>query len=142
MSPFPNANPDGGMSPNPNFGLDRARRAPLTPPPPPVTSRRPRLFGRWQPPLLRGRPGAQPDETISVEPRSDPAADAALKRRIEQQVDLAVGTKLKSLDVKVVDRDVTIRARVSRFWFRRGVKHTIESLPTLAGYRTNIEVVD
>ena len=68
--------------------------------------------------------------------------DVSYQRRIEQQLDSAVGSKLRELDVKVVGRDVTIHARASRFWYRRGVKRVIETLPGLSGYRTHIDVGD
>jgi len=129
--------------PDPRLGIDAARRGDLSQPPPPDASSRPRLFGRWQPPpFLRGRASPGSEDSIAVEPRSDPAADAALKRRLENQIQTAAGSRLHSLDVKVVDRDVTIHARVNRFWHRRSVKSTIQSLPGLAGYKTHIEVVD
>lgn len=108
-------------------------------------SRRFRLFSRFQPPqpFWRPRDASRPDESsISVEPRSDPAADAALMRHIEHQVRVAAGNKLRNVDVRVVDRNITIRARVTRFWFRRNVKHTIESLPSLSGYHATVEVSD
>src|SRR5262249_767915 len=70
------------------------------------------------------RPSADPRSrsAITVEPRSDPAADAALKRRIERQIGETLGTRLQSYEVRVVDRDVTIRARAARFWQRRTVR--------------------
>lgn len=127
--------------PDPTMGLDRTRRGPGSgfgeaP-------RRTRLFGRWQPLWpMRPRNSSLPDDTIAVEPRSDPASDAALKRRLESQIRTAVGSRLRSLDVKVVDRDVTITARVTRFWYRRSVKHSIESIASVSGYKTYVDVGD
>jgi len=95
-----------------------------------------------QGPFSRGRDAPRSDGVIAVEPRSDPAADAALKRRLEQQIHSSVGSHVRSFEVKVVDRDVTIHARVNRFWYRRSVHRTLESLPGLAGYQTHVEVVD
>ncbi|MBX6315766.1 MAG: hypothetical protein IRY99_23050, partial [Isosphaeraceae bacterium] len=90
----------------------------------------------------RSRSASTSPDGLAVEPRSDPAADAALKRRLEGQIRTAVGERVRSLDVRVVDRSVTIRARVDRFWQRRSVRRTLESLPGLAGYKTTIEVTD
>lgn len=138
-----NVRPDGlpGALPDPTLGLDGSRRAPS--PGLPDPPRRPRLFGRWQPLwTIRGRNSAPADDTIAVEPRSDPAADGALKRRLESQIRTAVGNRLRSLDIKVVDRDVAITARVSRFWYRRLVKHSIESIASVTGYKTHVDVTD
>jgi hypothetical protein len=89
-----------------------------------------------------GRAPADPRASVTVEPRSDPAADAALKRRIEHQVRDSVGTRLRFYEVRVVDREVTIRAKPARFWQRRAVRHALESLPVLSGYRSRVEMVD
>lgn len=113
------------------FGLfRRADHAPDVPPPSPVVAGEP----------TRIKP--QDGETIQVEPRSDPAADTALKRRLEAQIQSALGNQLKALDVRVVDRTVYVRAAVTRFWQKRSVRRTLETLPALAGYRTRIEVID
>ena len=88
-------------------------------------------------------PGAEaerpepPDES-----RSDPAADAALKRRIEHQIRETAGDKLRSFDVRVSGRKVAIEGRVARFWFRRPVRRALETLPALAGLQPSIEILD
>jgi hypothetical protein len=113
------------------------------PPPPPAPSRRFRLFGRVAPPLLGNRGASKPaaaDASITVEPRSDPAADATLKRRLNTQIREAAGDKLRSLDVRVIDRSVHVQAKPSHFWQRRALRHTIETLPALDGYKTTIDV--
>jgi hypothetical protein len=131
-----------GLDPNPNPRDDRTRSSN------PLPSRarapsRPRLFGRLQGPnSLRSRESSKPDDAIAVEPRSDPAANAALKRRLELQIQNAVGNRVRSVDVKVIDREISIHARVTRFWNRRNVKHTLETLPGLTGYHTTVDVVD
>jgi hypothetical protein len=61
---------------------------------------------------------------------------------VERQVREAVGDRVRFAEVRVVDRDVTIRVRVSRFWQKRGVRHSLESLPVLNGYRTKVDVLD
>src|SRR5205823_5832960 len=105
----------------------------------PSAPRRLRLFGRPQPPPRESRRGA---DAIKVEPRTDPAADAALKRRVESQIRTALGPRLRSLDVRVLDRNIHVLARPARFWQRRAVRRTIASLPALVGYRPTIEVLD
>jgi hypothetical protein len=108
----------------------------------PSTKRSPRRFGLFSTPSARSRPSADRDDSIRVEPRSDPAADAALKRRLEARLKDAVGDRARDIDVRVVDRDVVIRARVDRFWNRRAVRKTIESLPALSGYKARVEIGD
>jgi hypothetical protein len=111
---------------------------PAAPAAPRATSR----LGRYlTSPFSTRRPEPEPS-AITVEPSSDPAAEAALKRRLERQIREAVGEKMHEAEVRVVGRDVTIRARGVRFWQRRSVRRTIESLPGLAGYRPTIEIVD
>ena len=108
-------------------------------------SRRPRLWG-WMPAPpaagadLRGRTLPGDKDEVVVEPKSDPAADAALKRRVEKQVVEALGDKVRNVEVLVVDRRVVVQARTTRFWQRRAVRRTIEGLPSLAGLRTTVHV--
>jgi hypothetical protein len=114
------------------------------PAPPPTPARRFRLFSRIAPPVLGNRGGSKPastaDAPITVEPRSDPAADAALKRRLDRQIREATGDKLRSFDVRVIDRRVHIQAKPAHFWQRRALRRTLETLPALDGYKTTIDV--
>jgi hypothetical protein len=91
---------------------------------------------------LRGRGEAGQGDAISVQPRSDPAADATLRRRLERQIQDAVGDRVRSVEVRVLDRNVVIRARVRSFLYRRGVRRALEGLPGISGYKTKIEVLD
>ena len=77
-----------------------------------------------------------------MDPKSDPAAEAAMKRRIEKQIRESLGSRLKAFDVRVVGRDVVIRAQAARFWQKRSDRTTIEALPALSGYNVLVEVVD
>ena len=106
--------------------------------------RRPQgLFGRLFPtPGTADRRGAAGDDSVRVEPRDDPAADAALKRRIERQIHDKFGSKLRSFEVRVNGRDVAVRARAARFWQRRALRGGLEALPALSGTRAAVEVVD
>ena len=85
---------------------------------------------------------ADRESAIRVEPRSDPAADAALKRKLEAKVKDAVGDRARDVEVNVIDRNVVVRARVDRIWNRRAVRRTIEALPALSGYKARVEIND
>ena len=130
---------------------------PGTPPPrpgptaitaPPV--RRNRFFGllpAQPPPSARGstRPGtvSAPGLAIaSADPKADPAADSALRKRIEGQARVSVGDRAKSVEVKVAGKAATISARGVKFYQKRGVRKSLESLPAITGVRTTIEVND
>ena len=41
-----------------------------------------------------------------------------------------------------MDRRVHVQAKAARFWQRRSVRHTLESLPVLKGYQATIDVDD
>jgi hypothetical protein len=124
----------------------RIRPTPRRDEAPPPVRRGPRIFGRFAPPpafIGRGsRTTSRDADSDEPKAKSDPAADAELKRRIERQVREAVGDRVRSVEVRVVGRNVAIRAEASRFWQRRSVRRTLESLPGLAGYRTAIDVGD
>ena len=136
--------------PDPVRGRDSGRatstRSTSTPP-----VHRPRLFG------LIPLPGPGAPNRATVPPRpseseagldrlddpvADPAVDSALKRRVEQQVRSYAGDRLRSFDVRVVDGQVTITARALRFWQKRAVRRTLESLPALAGHRATVDLID
>ncbi len=63
-----------------------------------------------------------------------------MKRRIEQQIRATLGDKVQSVEVRVSGRNVLIAARPTRFWQKRGVQRSLESLPALAGLRTRIDL--
>jgi hypothetical protein len=132
--------PRSGQRPRPSTeSKDRAKEPAQTPSP----SRFPRLFGRPPAPPAssgRSRNSTPPDDSITLEPRSDPAADAALKRRLESQAKVAVGNRARAIEVRVVDRKVHIQAKVDRFWNRRTVRHALETLPGLSGYKTTVDI--
>lgn len=105
----------------------------------PTPRRAPGLFGRMFPtPFVPPRAGAS--DSIKVEPRTDPASDAALKRRIEHQIRQTFGDRLREVEVRVVGREVTVRGRATRFWQRRGLQRSLESIPSLSGLRSTVEV--
>jgi hypothetical protein len=124
-------------SPDPAAGPKPRRTAPALAP-----TRTTNRLGRYlSSPFSTGRDVAD-GSAITVEPNTDPAAEAAIKRRIERQVHDALGDRAREVEVRVVGRDVTIRARGIKFWQRRSVRRTLESLPGLAGYRPTIEVLE
>jgi len=91
---------------------------------------------------ILGGEGSDARNAIRVESRSDPAVDAAVKRKVEQKIQETLGDRVKSVEVRVTGRTVSIRARATRFWNRRGVRRTLESLSLPAGYRGRVENVD
>ncbi|MDX2036820.1 MAG: hypothetical protein SFX72_09220 [Isosphaeraceae bacterium] len=105
-----------------------------------ATNNRSRILNLLAPPRGPGTP--MPESSISTEPRADPAADAALKRRVEKQAQQAVAGRAREVEVRVVGRIVTIQAKGVRFLQKRAVRKSLESLPILDGYRTVIDVRD
>mgnify|MGYP001036458528 CR=1 FL=1 len=79
---------------------------------------------------------------ISVESKSDPAVDAAVKRRIEKVVEESLGDRVSTVEVRVKGRSVLIRARASRFWHRRGVRRALDSIQLPSGYHGRAELID
>jgi hypothetical protein len=105
--------------------------------------RMPGFLGRVIGPLPAGRsraPAANGDAAIRAKTKAEPDADAVLKRRIEQQIRTTLADKVRSVEVRVNGRNVLIVARSSRFWQKRTVQRTLETLPALAGYRARIEL--
>lgn len=113
----------------------------------PAPRRPPGILGRlFAPPA----PLPPPRESSRVDERSrtkkDTEADADLdpdvvaRRRIERQIRATLGDKVRSFDVSVTGRNVVISAQPSRFWLRRSVRRSLETLPGLQGYRARIDV--
>jgi len=136
---------DRSAAPRPP-GASSAR--PLSEPSAPAASRpapprsSPTMFGRLLGPTGSRDEAAGPRSSITVEPRSDPAAEAAAKRRIEKQVQQAVGDRVRSVEIQVSGRSVVIRAQAARFWQRRAVRRSLETMPLPSGYRTRVEMID
>lgn len=120
----------------------RPRRAPglfsrlFGPPPSPSPSPVP------PPPRESTRTVEKPvrDRESSAELANDP--DLITRRKIERQIAATLGERVRSVEVVVTGRNVEIRARVSRFWYRRSVRRSLETLPAIQGYRSRIEVTD
>ncbi|WP_435021448.1 hypothetical protein TA3x_002379 [Tundrisphaera sp. TA3] len=118
-----------------------------TPPPP---ARRPWWFGNARPgtaPTPASAPGraavasggsmANPSE-----PKNDPAADTLLRRKIERQARALVGNRARSLEVRVVGKQVAIEARGVGIFQKRAVRRSLESMPSLSGLRSSVVVLD
>ena len=109
----------------------------------------PGLLGRvlGQPPANRARDASRNGEATSrpktkTKAKSEPETDAVVKRRIEQQIRATLGDKVQSVEVRVSGRNVLVVARATRFWQKRGVRRSLESLPALAGFRARIDLAD
>ncbi len=99
---------------------------------------------------LEPEPRARDDSQSRLAPQrgardeihSDPASDAAVRRRIEAQIRDSLGDRLRSVEIRVTGRNVLIVVKPNRFWQKRGIRRTLESLPALDGYRARIDVAD
>jgi len=139
---LPAARPAGPRSP-------RASSSPLQSEPSAPSASRPApprssstMFSRLLGPTGSGDASAAPRSSITVEPRPDPSAEAAAKKRIEKQVQQAVGDRVRSVEIRVSGRSVVIRAQAARFWQRRAVRRSLETMPLPSGYRARVEMVD
>lgn len=117
----------------------------------PPPARRPSTFlGRLfaPPPPTPARRKPPDEEQAEGKPRGGSDADSRLtpeaeaRRRIERQIRATLGDKLRSFEVHVTGRNVEIVAQPSRFWLRRSVRHSLETLPALQGFRARIEISD
>ena len=130
-----------------------ARPTPTPAPGPVQGSRRGRFFG-----FLPGQAPA-PGATLARNParsasssapglaeagdaKAEPNQDANLRRRIEAQARAVVGDRTRSVEVRVVGKSAVIQARGVKFYQKRAVRKSLESLPAITGLRTTIEVND
>ena len=137
---FPNAMKPPEVNPEPG-GTAPAPR-PVQGPSPIAPRRPPNFLGRFFPTPFNAGRGGDDGSRIVVEPSTDPAAEAALKRRLERQIRETLTDRVSHVEVRVVGRDVNIRARAVRFWQRRAVRRALETLPGLAGYHPTVEILD
>jgi hypothetical protein len=115
--------------------------------PRPAPWQMPGFLGRvlGKPPAGLARDGSKSDEAASqartnTKTKSEPDTDAVKKRRIEQQIHAMLGDKVQSVQVRVNGRNVLIAATATRFWQKRSVYRSLESLPALAGFRARIDL--
>ncbi len=122
--------------------------------PAPVSVRRGRFFGLFPgpvvvPPASTTAPGSASSLNSMRDSRSASAGssleavgDATLKARIEKQAKTYVGDRARSIEVHVAQKTATVQARGVKFYQKRGVRKSLESLPALSGLRSTIEVLD
>jgi hypothetical protein len=127
---------------NPSAG--RSSPAPALPGSTPGPARRGRFFGRTPgqavvPPLSRS---ASPGRSVAEDALVEPSAETGLKRRIEKQAREAVGDRARWIEVRITGKSVAVQAHGVRFYQKRAVRKSLESLPALAGLRSSIEVAD
>ena len=122
--------------------------------PAPLSVRRGRFFGLLPgpvvvPPASTNAPLAASSLNSIRDSRSASAGasleavgDATLKARIEKQAKTSVGDRARSIEVRVAQKTATVQARGVKFYQKRGVRKSLESLPALSGLRSTIEVLD
>jgi hypothetical protein len=118
---------------------------PITPrsAPPRPTSFFGRLFGLA--PTNAPRSPSQNPQTksrVDADTRPDATTDTATRRKIENEIKDTLGDRLRSVEVRVSGRNVLIVARASRFWQKRSVRQSLETLPGLAGFRARVDILD
>ena len=79
---------------------------------------------------------------MTVEPRVDPEEDEAIRKRVDRQIGESLGAAVRSYEVRVNGREVTVLARATRFWQKRAVRNALEALPAMKGYKTRVDVID
>jgi hypothetical protein len=103
-----------------------------------------RLFGPPPEPLPPSREESRTDSKLrsDAEKESGLDPDVIARRRIERQIRATLGDKVRSFDVHITGRNVVVVAEPSRFWLRRSVRRSLETLPALQGYRARVEIRD
>jgi hypothetical protein len=152
-TPMDGADPLGGATTRPKPPTSRPTTTTTPPQPAQAPARRSRLFGFLAGPAA---PPARPPSTAPATPkpstagrsvaadplREDPAADSALKRRIERQAREVVGNRARSVEVKLDGKEAAVVVSGVKFFQKRAVRKQLEGIPSLAGLRSTIEVVD
>jgi hypothetical protein len=99
-----------------------------------------RLFGPPPPPPTPPRKESRNTSRAPSRSEADADPDALARRRIERQIRETLGDRVRSVEVRVTGRNVLVVAQPSRFWLRRSVRRSLETLPALQGYRSRIEL--
>jgi hypothetical protein len=138
----------GRIKPDPSQGTGRPGvRDESSPPARPAPSRMPGLLGRFlgSPPPAPSRTPARnagARNQAKDELPTEPLTDSEVKRTIERQIREIVGDRVRSVEVRVNGKNVLISAHATRFWQKRAVRRSLETLPVLAGYRAHVEIDD
>jgi hypothetical protein len=61
---------------------------------------------------------------------------------VEKQIQQSLGDRVRSVEIRVVGRNVVIRAQAARFWQRRSIRRSLETLSLPSGYRSRVEILD
>jgi hypothetical protein len=101
-----------------------------------------RLFGPPPPPSPERTRGSASRGDSRPDPESETRAEVVAKRRIERQIRETLGDRVRYFEVRITGRNAVIVAQPSRFWLRRSVRRSLETLPSLEGYRARIEIKD
>ena len=138
--PIPRRTPGTAMPDKPDE--DKARSTPK-----PAPRRAPGLLGRlFGPPPTTPSPEGRRSSTSRGDSRpdteSETSAELIAKRRIERQIRETLGDHVRYFEVRITGRNAVIVAQPSRFWLRRSVRRSLETLPALEGYRARIEIKD
>jgi hypothetical protein len=99
-----------------------------------------RLFGPPPTPSPEGSRNTTSRGDSRPEPESETSAELNAKRRIERQIRETLGDRVHYFEVRITGRNAVVVAQPSRFWLRRSVRRSLETLPALEGYRTRIEI--
>jgi hypothetical protein len=108
----------------------------------------PGMLGRFfQPPPAASRNRVEPKGSgerarSESEAQTEPDTDASVQRKIEKQIREALGDRVRAVEVRVSGRNVLIVGQATRFWQKRMVRRTLETLPVLQGYRARIDLED
>jgi hypothetical protein len=127
----------------------------IVPQPSSSTPKRSRFFGLFPAPApSNGRTGNSNPSTVGrstpVSPgrsvvegaQTDVASESALKRRIEKQAREAVGDRARTIEVRIVGKVAVVQARGVKLFQKRNVRKSLESMPSLNGLKTSVEVLD
>jgi hypothetical protein len=113
----------------------------------PAPWRMPGLLGRIlgaappAPPRAPARDAEARNRTKDELP-TEPLTDGEAKRVIERQIRETLGDRVRSVEVRVNGKNVLIGAQATRFWQKRAVRRSLETLPALEGYRARVEIDD
>jgi hypothetical protein len=123
-------------------------RKPTSPPQPvPTPARRPRLFGFFSGPAPSTAASSDPAGSKPIIPGramvdDEPAAESALKKRIERQAREVVGNRARSVEVKLDGKEAVVHVSGVKFLQKRAIRKQLEGIPALSGLRSTIEVGD
>lgn len=119
----------------------------------PTPATRRRFFGLFPAPALAIPTPSRPRPGASINASDDPhqaidhltpeaIAEARLKQRIEKQARDLIGDRARTIEVHVQGKSASVQARGVKFYQKRTVRRSLESIPALSGLRSKIDVLD